>query len=125
MSIWPLLLDLHKKLGLICIIICAIYNIIYRAIYAWPSHYSTVGFIVGIMSSSGLYVSCKEPLILPDANFCAKCGSPQLRPQQDHLCVQCKFQLPPNAMFCVKLVLLVKCGTFQPHSQQQGIYIFW
>ena len=78
--------------------------------------YPLLVLFVGIMSSSGLCVSCKEPLILPDANFCAKCGSPQSRPQQDRLCVHCKFQLPPNAMFCIK------CGTLQPHSQQQGIW---
>ena len=31
--------------------------------------YPLLVLFVGIMSSSGLCVSCKEPLILPDANF--------------------------------------------------------
>ena len=73
-------------------------------------------FILGIMSSSGLCVSCNKLLIPPDANFCAKCGAPQTRPQ---LCIHCKAQLPGNSPYCSK------CGEPQSHSKQQEPSVKW
>lgn len=66
------------------------------------------------MSNPVICVSCKNPLIPPDAPFCGKCGSSQTRPQ---LCVHCRAQLPPDAAFCIK------CGKSQSHSQQQDSFV--
>ena len=73
-------------------------------------------FILGIMSSSGLCVSCNKLLTSPDANFCAKCGAPQTRPQ---LCIHCEAQLPDNSPYCSK------CGEPQPHPKQQEPSVKW
>lgn len=66
------------------------------------------------MSNPVICVSCKSPLIPPDAPFCGKCGSSQTRPQ---LCVHCRAQLPPDAAFCIK------CGKSQSHPQQQDSFV--
>ena len=73
-------------------------------------------FILGIMSSSGLCVSCKEPLTPPAAKFCVECGAPQTRPQ---LCIHCKAQLPSNSQYCSK------CGKPQSHPKQQESSVKW
>ena len=73
-------------------------------------------FILGIMSSSGLCVSCKEPLTSPNVKFCSQCGASQTRPQ---LCIHCKAQLPSNSPYCSN------CGKPQSHSKQQEPSVKW
>ena len=68
------------------------------------------------MSSSGLCVSCKEPLASPNAKFCSQCGASQTRPQ---LCIHCKAQLPGNSPYCSN------CGEPQTHSKQQESSVKW
>ena len=60
------------------------------------------------MASLYFCVSCKCPFNPPHASFCSQCGSPQLSLK---LCVNCKAQLPPNAVYCGN------CGLFQTHPQ--------
>ena len=73
-------------------------------------------FILGIMSSSGLCVSCNNPLTPPDAKFCSQCGAPQPRSQ---LCIHCKAQLPSNSQYCNN------CGKPQSHPKQQEPSVKW
>ena len=68
------------------------------------------------MSSSGLCVSCNEPLIPPDTKFCSKCGAPQPRPQP---CIVCKTLLPGNSPYCSK------CGECQSHPKWQEPSVKW
>ena len=68
------------------------------------------------MSSSGLCVSCKEPLASPNAKFCSQCGASQTRPQ---LCIHCKAQLPSNSPYCSD------CGEPQSHPKQQEPSVKW
>lgn len=75
------------------------------------------------MSSSLICVSCKLPLVLPNAKFCAQCGSSQPPPTQQtsspKLCIYCKTQLPFSAVFCVT------CGKPQPHPLHQDSSKTW